>query len=344
MSYTRHRARLALTAVLAVILVASGCSSGSDDGEGAGKKSTYEMGPAASPATWRSGVWLGGAGRTGKVNQFGRWRGTEVGAVTAYPAYATWQEMRTSDWHVSSFNGFQGRLAYGLPLLADEGGTLKEVAAGQYDDTWRAVARTLLRHDRGDSFVRVGLEANGTWFRWGATAETAGDFKAAYRHVVQVMSKLAPELEFVFDISCSVALEGSENDRMASLTKLYPGDDVVDIVGCDHYDSWSAIARSEKEWQDTIRPDGGPGLVDVVEFARKRDKQFAVPEWGLSSKAAEGAGDNAFFVRKMYQFFHQNRDVLAFENYFDEPDPYLGSSLWLEPQNPRAAAAYRELW
>ena len=46
----------------------------------------------------------------------------------------------------------------------------------------------------------------------------------------------------------------------------------------------------------------------------------------------------------MYQFFFQHRDVLAFENYFDEPDPYLGSSLFLEPQNPRSAAAYRELW
>jgi hypothetical protein len=79
---------------------------------------------------------------------------------------------------VSSLNGFAGRLAYGLPLLADEGGSLRGVAAGRHDRTWRAVARTLLRHDQGDSFVRAGLEAKGTSFRWGATAETAGDLQA----------------------------------------------------------------------------------------------------------------------------------------------------------------------
>jgi len=341
MSCTRRKARLILVAVLAAVLVASGCSSNAGEEK---EEGTSRMETAVSPATWPSGVWLGGAGKTRKVNAFGAWRGTEVGAVTAYPAYATWREMETSNWHVASFNGFEGRLAYGLPLLADEGGTLQEVAAGKHDGTWRAVARTLLRYDRGDSFVRVGLEANGTWFRWGATAETADDFKAAYRHVVKVMRQTAPELEFVFDISCSVALEGVENDRMASLTRLYPGDDVVDVVGCDHYDSWSAIARSEKEWEDTIKPDSGPGLTDVVKFAREHDKQFAVPEWGLSSKSAEGAGDNPFFIKKMYQFFYNHRDVLAFENYFDEPDPYLGSSLFLEPQNPKSAAAYRELW
>jgi hypothetical protein len=38
------------------------------------------------------------------------------------------------------------------------------------------------------------------------------------------------------------------------------------------------------------------------------------------------------------------QDVLVTLTPFDEPGPYLGSSLWLEPQNPKAAAAYRELW
>jgi len=46
----------------------------------------------------------------------------------------------------------------------------------------------------------------------------------------------------------------------------------------------------------------------------------------------------------MYEFFRANRDVLAFENYFDEPDQYLGSSLFLKKQNPDSAEVYRELW
>jgi len=340
MGRTRRGARLARLAALAlaVAMLATGCSS-----EGVKQPSTPTH--DSTGHTWLSGVWLGGATSTREVRAFGRWRGSKVDTLTTYPAYESWQELSRSDWHVSTFNGFRGRLSYGLPLLPKEdGGSLRDVASGERDDVWRSVARTLVRHDRGDSFVRVGLEANGTWFPWGATAEAADDFKAAYRQVVRVMSSIAPNLVFVFDISCGVALEGAEDDRLASLTRLYPGNDVVDVVGCDHYDSWSAMARDEGEWEDSISPSSGPGLTDVVEFARENGKRFAVPEWGLSSKDAHGAGDNEFFIHKMYEFFRANRDVLAFENYFDEPDQYLGSSLFLKKQNPDSAEVYRELW
>ena len=338
MSRRTHRTRTALAmAVAGSVIAVGGCSA-----DGGKAVSQQAITPGAS---WPSGIWLGGAMSDREVRAFGRWRGLAVDTVTTYPAYESWDEIRRSEWHVSTFNGGRGRLAYGLPLLPEaKGASLEQVAAGRHDAVWRSVARTLVTHGRGHSFVRIGLEANGTWFPWGATASTADDYRAAYRRVARVMSSVAPRLLFVFDISCGVALEGAESDRLASLTRLYPGDDAVDVIGCDHYDSWSAAAETEAEWADSISPATGPGLSDVVQFAREHKKRFAVPEWGLSSKRANGAGDNPFFIRKMFEFFSANRDVLAFENYFDEPDPYLGSSLYLEPQNPRSAKAYRQLW
>lgn len=293
---------------------------------------------------WTSGAWIGGRVSAQSMQEFGQWRGSRATAATVYPAYDSWSDIKQSNWHVSTFDGFEGRLVYGLPLLPKDGSArLEDVASGANDDVWSAVASTLLQHGRGDSFVRIGLEANGTWFPWGARATTATEFKEAYRHVASTLRATAPDLQLVFDISCGVPLEGA-SDRLASLTSLYPGDEVVDVVGCDHYDSYSAKARNEAEWANAVAPKNAAGLQDVVTFAQAHGKKFAVPEWGLSGPQSKGTGDNPFFISKMHQFFTSNRGVLAFENYFDEPDAYLTSSLFQQDQNPKSAELYRALW
>jgi hypothetical protein len=294
--------------------------------------------------TWLSGAWTGGKMNAERIKAFGDWRGQPADVVTTYPAYETWDELRNSDWHITTFDGYQGRLSYGLPLQPkNKEGGLGDVADGKYDDVWSSIAKSLVKHKRGDTFVRIGLEANGTWFPWGATAERADRYKAAWRHVQKVMKAEAPDLVFGFDITCGKALEGSD-DRMDNLTKLYPGDDVVDIVGCDHYDSYTVKGRNADEWRKTLRPDKAAGLADVADFARQHGKKLAIPEWGLTDSDKDGAGDNSFFIYSMYGYFLQNKDILVYENYFNEPDDYLGSAIWDPVQNPKAAAEYRKLW
>ncbi len=329
---------IALISLLALAMCLTACTADSPS-----VATKPPMSPVGHP--WLSGIWLGGAMDAEVVHEFGEWRGSDAEVLTTYPAYKTWDEISESNWHVATYDGFRGRLAYGLPLLPRrQAATLAEVAAGEHDQVWRDVANTLLRNGRERTFVRIGLEANGHWFPWGANADTAADFQAAYRHVAQVMKAVAPRLVFVFDITCGESLRGAEDDRLASLTRLYPGDDVVDVIGCDRYDSWGQIARTEKEWQATLRPPDAAGMIDVVEFAKKHDKQFAVPEWGIVSTDNNGTGDNPFFMAKMHQFFWAHRDQLAFENYFDEPGPSLGSSLFLKAQNPDSASIYQKLW
>jgi hypothetical protein len=48
------------------------------------------------------------------------------------------------------------------------------------------------------------------------------------------------------DLSCGTALRGRQTDRLDALNLLYPGDDVVDLVGCDFFD-WYATLRSTKQ-------------------------------------------------------------------------------------------------
>jgi hypothetical protein len=299
------------------------------------------------PRSWASGAWLGGDFSPARVAAFGAWRGSPLDTVTTYPAYQTWDELASSDWSVSTFKGFPGRLVYGLPLLPKNpgSGTLQDVAAGAHDDVFAAVADTLAKNDRGDAFVRIGLEANGDWFPWGAGKPANGPeaFRAAYQHVATLLRAKLPKATLVFDIGCGHVMNG-QRGRLDSLNVLYPGDDLVDVVGCDHYDAYSTIARTSGQWADAVQPSDAAGLQDVVDFARAHGKRFAVPEWGLTATAKHGGGDNPFFVYEMYRFFSANRDVLAFENYFNEADTYLQSSIWGTVQNPKAAAEYSALW
>jgi hypothetical protein len=71
---------------------------------------------------------------------------------------------------------------------------------------------------------------------------------------------------------------------------------------------------------------------------------MGVGEWGLATPGnGRGGGDNPAFVEAMKRFLVANADVVGYECYFDEPDPYLRSSL-NTGQNPKAAAAYQRLW
>ena len=303
------------------------------------------LGPPPSGGRWHSGIWAsGGMAQTTRVVAFGAWRGTPTDAATQYPERMTWQALYDSDWHVQTYAGFDGVLVYGLPMLPDSGsGDFASIVEGEHDWVYRKVARDLVAEDRGRSIVRIGWEPNGDWFRWSATAATAPQYVAAFRHIVGVLHSVAPDLVIDFDISCGVQLRG-QRDRLAALTDLYPGDDVVDLVGCDTYDWYNTRARDEVSWGAVTRPPNEVGIADVADFARTHGKGLSIPEWGLASPKEGGLGDNPFYIEKMRLFFEANADVLVLEAYFSEPETALANSIWDPVQNPRSSAVYARLW
>ena len=303
------------------------------------------LGKPRSGGRWFSGIWAGGDTATGeRVERFGAWRGAPVDAVTMYPAVESWETIRGSDWHVRTFANTPAMLSYGLPLLPQSSGSqLSDVADGHHDDVVLGIATLLVNEGRPRSIVRVGWEANGSWFPWNATKDTAETYKLAFRRVVQVMRSVAPDLIFDFDIGCGVQLRGQQ-ERLDALTQLYPGDDVVDLIGCDTYDWHGTKAVDEATWAKTIRPADAPGVADVADFARLRGKGLTFPEWGLASPAEGGAGDNPYFIKKMRGFFEDNADILLLESYFSEPTTSLANSIWEPDQNPRSSETYARLW
>ncbi|MDO5711462.1 MAG: hypothetical protein Q4P32_06965 [Micrococcales bacterium] len=304
------------------------------------------LGTSASRLPWHSGAWVGGWMNAKRASAWGPWRGTPSDSTLTFPEWNTWTQLQNSTWHIDTFRGFKGRLVYGLPLLPRNAkpSQLTAVAAGKHDATFRKVAKDLRSRGRGTSVVRIGWEANGTWMPFSVTSATAKNYRNAYRRVAQVMKKEAPGLVFAFDINCGTQLRGQTN-RLDSLTKLYPGNDVVQLIGCSAYD-WDVIgANSEASWRRSISPAKAVGVADVAKFARAKGKGLSFSEWGLAPKNRDGHGDNPFYIRKMKQFFDANADILVMENYFNEPGKTMLSSLWTEaPQNPKSAALYRQLW
>jgi hypothetical protein len=308
----------------------------------AGRQGMLMYGAPRSGLGWQSGWWQGGQMNASAANAAGQWRGRSMDFATTYPEYDTWADMGDSASSVTMFKGFQGRLAYGLPLLpSDRKRQWGDVTSGSKDDVFRAIARQLRDNGFGDSAVRVGLEANGDWYAHSATAETAGQYKQAFRHVVAVMRAEAPKLTFWFDLSASAQPLPGTSGRADVLDVLYPGDDVVDGISMDHYDFYSLVARNDAQFDAAMRPPNGVGLADAADFARTHKIGMSVSEWGLH--AVQGVGDNPFFMRKMFAFFTANRDVLVYENYFNEPAAYISDALD-GGHNPQSAAVYRELW
>ncbi len=218
------------------------------------------LGPSRSGLPWLSGVWSGGRFTPAAIAAYGSWRGRPIDIVTAYSRRDSYRATATEAWSINVWKGVPGRLNYGLGILPDSGeGSLASIARGDQDWVWRAVANNLKSAGRGNSVVRIAWEANLRDWRWGASTANAHGFRAAFRRVAQTLKKTAPGLVIDFGINCGNGLTGS-TVRTAPLTKLYPGDDVVDIIHCDVYDWWTTRVRGpEPDPADQAALRAGPG-------------------------------------------------------------------------------------
>ncbi len=293
---------------------------------------------SGSATPYLSGAWLGVKTQEPHWTGFGDWRGVPVDVMLGYSENTTWDSIGHAG-NLTLFKSFPGTLVYGLSLLPQErGATLKEVAEGKRDEVWRKAGRGLVEQNRKRSVIRIGFEANGTWFPWGASRDKAEDYKAAFRRVATILRESGAEPIIDFDIGCGVGLTG-DPDPQAPLTRLYPGDDVVDVMGCDIYDSRASGQGNPAAKGTATR---GPSLQDTLAFARAHGKPLVVPEWGLDH--TYGRGDQPDFIRAMYDFFDANAKDIAVEIYFNEGASDIKSALWEPELNPRSAEEYASIW
>lgn len=322
------------------------------------------LGPTRSGLPWHSGVKAQGPYSTAMVEKFGQWRGRPVDGGLTYPNYsgqggtATSQDIRNSGWTASLYNGFPGRIYYGMPPFAKgtygsqrnwDARLWAQLAAGHtdHDSVIDAQASYLANQGRGNSIIRIAWEWNGDWYTWRAGSAGVAHFKAGFRRIVNRFRAKSSQFKFCFEVNAGTPLYGKPGT--AVLTDAYPGDDVVDLVGIDIYQFKSESTTGTADFSGWLRarPGRGVALNDVADFARSRGKGMAIMEWGIHGTS--GYGDDPNWIQGMWNWLVANQDVVACEAYFNEADPYIANCLYNSEngstaQNPRAAAKYKELW
>jgi len=224
-------------------------------------------------------------------------------------------------------------LAFGKGSARDAAGRaairakLLETARGAWDRYYEAVARSLVIGGYGDAVIRLGHENTGPFYPWSSQGND-DVFIAAFRHVHDVMSAVAPGLRFEWN--------SSRNTFLAWGPQAYPGDAYVDVVGIDIYyepPKGDPVPFGADQWNRRyLRV-----LTAHRDFAAQHGKPVSYAEW------ANGSVDEPAFIERMAGWFGSlptsGPGSLLYHSYFNVSQPEYSLANF-----PQSAATYRRLF
>ncbi len=116
----------------------------------------------------------------------------------------------------------------------DPADSLAALLAGRFDTQLRTQARALATY-HGPIYLRFAHEMNGDWYPWavGVNGNTAAQYVAAWRHVHALFEQQAPTLQARWVFAPNALGPASTTDDLGA---MYPGDDVVDVLGLTGYE------------------------------------------------------------------------------------------------------------
>ena len=302
----------------------------------------FALAAGAPPASAQSrlgqaavGVYTG-PGDTVEHDEFSAWLGNDATYALDYIDEAqSWTDIaERPDWLLARWSawvraGADRRLILSVPMLNQaSSGMLAEGAAGAFDDYFRRLAQKIVDYGLGNAIIRLGWESNGDWYPWRASADPEA-WKAYYRRIVTIMRSVQPKLadlrpqSFEFDLSYCRGTSGTQ----VRFETMYPGDDVVDILGLDSYDvKWrDALSPPDVRWNDVLTQE--MGLNDFKAFAAAHGKPMALSEWGLWEPGRDdngGGGDNPYFIDATAGWLADNAGSVRYHVLFNHLSGWTG--------------------
>eukprot|EP01113_Clastostelium_recurvatum_P041923 TRINITY_DN673_c0_g1_i2.p1 TRINITY_DN673_c0_g1~~TRINITY_DN673_c0_g1_i2.p1 ORF type:complete len:336 (-),score=79.93 TRINITY_DN673_c0_g1_i2:204-1211(-) len=235
---------------------------------------------------------------------------------------------------------------YAVALLPEqEQSDLGACAKGAYNSYFEQLGSSFVAAglNFNTTYIRLGWEANGNWYAWGVGpssndqyhnnfARSPANFVGCYRNARNSIKSKATNLRFNWNMN----KDGAGNDL-----QMYPGDQYVDVIDVDYYNSWpTSTTLDEFNANINEQDDGviGRGLNKWLSFAVSHNKTLALSEWGL------GSGDYPAFIQGMYNFFVANQKHIEYETFYNQLDSTFRIYDPAHNPNPNAAAEYKKLF
>ena len=234
------------------------------------------------------------------------WRSWDNPWIIGYRS--NWPKYDWVDWFDYGTRGRHLILTQTL-IPSDLRGTnwLAAGAAGKFEPYARVLAENLVRAGMGSVVIRLGHEANGTWYADSIPDTPTGDAQwvRLWDNTVRAMRSV-PGAHFRFDWTVNAGY------RPITLPAFYPGNRYVDIVGVDAYDALPFPAPGNRL---TAILDEQDGLRAVKAFARRHHKPMSIPEWGIDpSGASHGTPDYPAYVNAIARA--ANTGNVLYQSYF----------------------------
>lgn len=288
-----------------------------------------------------------GSGAPERVDEFEQWLGCSVDYVLEFPARDYWQQIGRPEYMLEIWADDDRTLVLGVAMLPDKGDyTMAEGLAGAFDEYFRSFGEALVAAGRQDSWLRIGWEFNGHWSRY--FTEDAESFRMYWRRIVEVLREVEGQQ---FTMVWNPAESGDD------AVPYYPGDDVVDLIGVDVYDSIAApgaypypavcddecrLGRQQTAWLVHLYG-GDTGLKYYTDFARSIGKPLVLPEWGLWDRPdGNTGGENPYFIRQMHDFIYDPDNNVEMHAYFEYN--YPGNTHRMMTSFPESGEVFRELF
>ena len=184
-----------------------------------GKPSTPKPSAGNNPSglPWKSGTQCFNEG-------FENFRGRKVDVNSVYLGRSSWSgvlgNLRGSA--VNNAANRPGQVAIALAMLM-QGQRFSDCTSGKLDGTFKEIGQTLSGGNMAGTIVRLGWEANGTSYAW-SIRDQVEPYKACFRRLVGILRNQAPNIQIEWSMR-------KDNGASVGAHQLYPGNDVVDLIG-----------------------------------------------------------------------------------------------------------------
>ncbi len=293
---------------------------------------------SAGPGKFAQGVYLTGSDAP-RVPSYEAWLGKSVPLVEIFGDRSSESNLTQPNWAIDRVTALNKTviIAWNFFISGSNEGwgnsanVNNQTSAGvTYAQRYQAFGTNLIAHGQANAIIRVASEFNNGSGGMPPVMDSQTDinnYVASFQGFVKVMRAI-PGQHFTFDWDTSPD-PGDPND----LTRAYPGDASVDVIGIDNYVTsvpWGSNWTNEQdEWNKRLNGyNGGKGYQFYLNFAKAHNKPTAFPEWGLgyyysNNGSSQAPPEEPYFIQQMFNLMTNNN--VLFESFWEDNNGVFSS-------------------